>query len=347
MLPLARSLFLADVLTHETLTEALFVSATRGVSLVRALLTLRAVDRPRLEQHLERGDVPYMRHVTSEISLVGRLPRGLCERLLALPVRHDALTGTVDVAVLDASDPHPAEEIAHWLKAPVRIVRTSLSSLEAALRRTNVASTRGMHALAPPMGMAPTEHAASETGNDRREPATEQNIPVPLTRRMSGLGPGEPTDVTKIVSAIRAEADRDAILELVLTGAQTIGRVAAILAVKRGTLVGWTCSPSLADRTAFRAIRLELAQTVFVRAFEREGVDHVRIPSDVAHAALRSIWNSLSASEVAVVGIRVDRRPVALVLVSLPQRTSMTRRLEEIAHAAEAGITKALRQRRK
>src|SRR5215475_159023 len=96
---LARSLLLADAVKPEALAEALLVSATRGTSLVRALLAARAVDPARLDQHLERGDVPTMRHVAPVLSLVQQLPPELCERLLALPVRQDALTNTVDIAV--------------------------------------------------------------------------------------------------------------------------------------------------------------------------------------------------------------------------------------------------------
>src|SRR5271170_293013 len=132
---LARSLLLADAVTPDALAQALLVAATRGTSLVRALLATRAIDPLRLEQQLERGDAPYMRHVAPVMALVQHLPPGLCERLLALPVRRDPRTGTIDVAVVDARDPHPVEEVAHWLKAPVRMVRTSMASMDGALRR--------------------------------------------------------------------------------------------------------------------------------------------------------------------------------------------------------------------
>jgi hypothetical protein len=148
---LARSLLLADAVTPDALAEALLVSATRGTSLVRALLTTRAIDPVRLEHQLEKGDAPYMRHVAPVMSLVQQLPPGLCERLLALPVRRDERTGTVDVAVVDARDPHAVEEIAHWLKSPVRMVRTSLVSMEGALRRMQSKPEVGVHALAAPI----------------------------------------------------------------------------------------------------------------------------------------------------------------------------------------------------
>src|SRR3984957_5056448 len=153
---LARSLLLADAVTPDALAQALLVCATRGTSLVRALLATRAIDAPRLEQQLERGDAPTMRHVAPVMALVQQLPPGLCERLLALPVRRDPRTGTIDVAVVDARDAHPVEEIAYWLRAPVRMVRTSLAAMDAALRKIHEKPTEpGPRSLAPPIWVPP------------------------------------------------------------------------------------------------------------------------------------------------------------------------------------------------
>ncbi|MBF5066946.1 hypothetical protein G6O45_27430, partial [Salmonella enterica subsp. enterica serovar Istanbul] len=83
---------------------------------------------------LARSEAPYLRQVVPLAELVDRLPPGLCARLLALPVRRDAITGTVDVVVADAGDPHPGSEIAFHLGAPVRLVRASPAAIEKALR---------------------------------------------------------------------------------------------------------------------------------------------------------------------------------------------------------------------
>ncbi len=73
---LARSLLLADAVTPDALAQALLLAATRGTSLVRALLATRAIDPMRLEQQLERGDAPAMRHVAPVMPLVEHLPAG-------------------------------------------------------------------------------------------------------------------------------------------------------------------------------------------------------------------------------------------------------------------------------
>src|SRR5271165_3740283 len=138
------------------MAQALLVAATRSTSLLRALLATRAIDPLRLEQQLERGDAPFMRHVAPVMPLVHHVPPGLCERLLALPVRRDPRTGTIDVAVVDARDPHPVEELGHWLRAPVRMVRTSLGSMEAALRRIHEKPEQGLRTLAAPIWVPST-----------------------------------------------------------------------------------------------------------------------------------------------------------------------------------------------
>ena len=176
---LAQALLLADAVTPDAMGQALHLSATRGVSLVRALQALGTLEPLRLEQQLEKGDAPTMRHVAPVMQLVDSLPPGLCERLLVLPVRQDSRTGTVDVAVVDARDAHGAEEIGFWLGAPVRLVRTSLASMDAAFRRLDEKpATLGMEALAPPID---TRH--STPPDDGAAPGP--NIPIPLTRRPS------------------------------------------------------------------------------------------------------------------------------------------------------------------
>ncbi|MEO6417940.1 MAG: hypothetical protein ABIP39_00935, partial [Polyangiaceae bacterium] len=115
---LGRALLLSDAVTSGALARALFAVATEGIPLPRALIALGAVDAERLEEELARTDVPLVRHVVPVADLFEALPAGLCSRLLALPIRRDALTGTIDVAVVDPRDPHAAREIAHILKAP-------------------------------------------------------------------------------------------------------------------------------------------------------------------------------------------------------------------------------------
>ena len=193
---LARSLLLADAVTHEAMAQALLVSATRSTSLVRALLATRAIDPPRLEQQLERGDAPYMRHVAPVMALVQHVPPGLCERLLALPVRRDTRTGTIDVAVVDARDPHAVEEMGHWLRAPVRMVRTSLASMEAALRRIHEKPEQGVRTLAPPIWVPSTSEPPTDLSRTPAYGSPAYGLQsLDESHRSDPLDDSSPTDV--------------------------------------------------------------------------------------------------------------------------------------------------------
>jgi hypothetical protein len=132
---LTKALLLEEVASEGAIAEALFASVTGGVPLVQSLVEARAVSPEVLARYLARTEAPYLRHVVPLVDLVDRLPPGLCARLLAIPVRRDAITGTIDVVLADAGDPHPAKEIAFHLGAPVRVVRATAAAIEEALRK--------------------------------------------------------------------------------------------------------------------------------------------------------------------------------------------------------------------
>ncbi|HEX8794930.1 MAG TPA: hypothetical protein VF765_28485 [Polyangiaceae bacterium] len=391
---LARSLLLADAVTAEALSQALLVSATRGTSLVRALLTTRAIDALRLEQQLERGEAPYMRHVAPVMSLVQQLPAGLCDRLLALPVRRDPRTGTVDVAVVDARDPHPVQEVAHWLRAPVRMVRTSLAAMDAALRRLDAKSEPpGVRPLAPPIwvptpGQPPVDLAktpayGSPIVDESKLQALDEDIPIPLKRRsippdtIVEVGPpavekeprsdGEPVielrrrksssppEGQPLLAAesplerIRGAADRDRILELVVEGVQAIAPRVAVFAVRKDSLVGWTCSPEMAERGELRASRFTPGPaTALDGVLTAEGATFVRIPKDATHAPLLAGLKRAPAGDVALAPIRVDSKAVALVMAEgYVDALATAAHLEDVARAAGEALGRLLRDRRK
>jgi len=132
---LTKALLLEEVASETAIAEALFASVTGEVPLVHALTEARAVTPEVLARYLARTEAPFLRQVVPVAELVDRLPEGLCARLLAIPVRRDAITGTIDVVVADAGDTHAASEIAFHLDAPVRVVRASTAAIDEALRK--------------------------------------------------------------------------------------------------------------------------------------------------------------------------------------------------------------------
>ena len=158
---LTKALLLEEAASEGAIAEALFASVTGGVPLVQALVDARAVTPEVLGRYLARTEAPYLRQVVPLVELVDRLPPGLCLRLLAIPVRRDAITGTVDVVVADATDPHPPREIAFHLGVPVRVVRGSAAAIEEALRRLRSRSL-------PPPPSRPEPRDARDSRDDER-----------------------------------------------------------------------------------------------------------------------------------------------------------------------------------
>jgi hypothetical protein len=204
---LGRALLVSGAVSTESLAQALFAVATQGLPLARALVSVGAIGELRLEEELARANAPFVRHVRPVPELMERLPAGICMRLAAIPVRLDPLTGTVDVAVLDAWDPHPAEEIGYQLHAPVRAVRASLDAMRDAMELY----PGGMRALAAPMSAPPNrpewmtrtpawgtpifQGLGRDNSSDRPPPlppgeereSRASDVPIPLSRRASAV----------------------------------------------------------------------------------------------------------------------------------------------------------------
>ncbi|MEO8874176.1 MAG: hypothetical protein ABI461_01205, partial [Polyangiaceae bacterium] len=119
-----------------------------------------------------------------------------------LPIRRDPRTGTVDVAVVDARDPHAANEIGFFLQAPVRVVRTTLRVLEAALDHGSGHTNPKAEALAPPMGAANRRGRTLEIQPSSIPPPLHPSVEmaIPLLRRntlpMIDLGGEEEAPLT-------------------------------------------------------------------------------------------------------------------------------------------------------
>jgi hypothetical protein len=132
---LTKALVLEEVVSSRALADALFTSVNGRMTLAQALVETGATSSEVLARYLARGQAPFLRQIVPVGELVARLPPGLCARLFAIPVRLDSITGTIDVVVADATDLHPANEIAFHLGAPVRLVRGTPMAIEEALRK--------------------------------------------------------------------------------------------------------------------------------------------------------------------------------------------------------------------
>jgi hypothetical protein len=170
---LTKALLLEEVVSPSAVADALFASVTGGVPLVQALIDAGAASPEVIHRYLSRTDVPYLRQISPVQELVERLPPGMCARLFAVPVRRDAITGTVDVAVADARDAHAAAELSFHLRAPVRVVRAPAAAIDEAVRRIR------MRSLPPPAARTNPSYTppVAETGTNPRFPMPPQLAP--------------------------------------------------------------------------------------------------------------------------------------------------------------------------
>ncbi len=123
----------------------------------------------------------------------------------------------------------------------------------------------------------------------------------------------------------------------------------AVLAVKRDLLMGWTCSPEMGDRTTLRSARMAAPpDSVLSAALATDDAMLARIPKDAAHAPLLAAMHSPPRGEVALVAVRVDGKPVALVVADeLTDSMNVTKRMQDLARAAAEALGRLLRERRK
>ncbi len=186
-LELAESLLLAEAVSPRALARGLFLESTQQMSLVQALLVTGAVDEPKLEVAVGKaGDPPPLTTITPSLALVQRLPRGLCARLLAVPIGTDPETGDVELAVLDPRDEHAARETAFFLRAGVRPHRATVSAIRAALEqvsRVDASAAEPPHSVRErsrtPIWGTPVVSVAPQAAPH----ASPTEMPIPLMRR--------------------------------------------------------------------------------------------------------------------------------------------------------------------
>jgi hypothetical protein len=174
-----RRLLLSGAVGPSEIQAALFRHLGSGVPFLRALVEIGGVSERVLEEELTRSSVQMLDAVTLSAALMYELPEGLCRRLLAVPVRRDARSGVVEVAVADPYDTHAAEELAFHLKSEVKVFCARLTAIEHALRSFDEKGPSGA-AVAQRAEPAP----AAISGRSPSGP------PIPLVKRSARSAEG-------------------------------------------------------------------------------------------------------------------------------------------------------------
>jgi hypothetical protein len=130
-LDLGRRLLATSAVHAGEVRRALISALSSSAPFHRALADSSAAVRTLLSKPPE-GEL-VVRSVIPDMSLVAELPEGLPARLLAVPMRKDARTGTIDIAVTDPSDAHLLAELSFHTSGHARLVGAPLPAIESAL----------------------------------------------------------------------------------------------------------------------------------------------------------------------------------------------------------------------
>jgi hypothetical protein len=188
---LAQRLLRGRVLPREQLEAGLKSAVSRRVTLYRALRDLYPNEVPALDRAVAASDAPTILTVRAVPDLCTSLPPGLCESLLAVPVRQDPRTSLVDVAAVDPFDSHLAQEFSRHLGAPVRVLRAPAAAVDSALKGLEAVFRLVRRARRLELVDEPTPAAG---------PRTRRGVPEPHQRTDGGAGePARPPSVIPLV----------------------------------------------------------------------------------------------------------------------------------------------------
>jgi hypothetical protein len=363
---LSRKLLALGLVQREEMQHALFLHVTRRIPLAKLLGELPLAGSASIEEELAKSDAPFIRTVAPVTRLIETLPQGLCKALLALPVRQDVLTRTVDVATIDPRDPHIEREFAYHFKAPIRLIRAPLAAIEEALRRLEDAPPapepprppppERLARRTPPYLLRSQIDAAASSVPQLRAPSER---PIPLVQRAARVSSGNTKrppgpfslgaprgpfpDPGPLYDAIRAASNRDEIIDLLLNGLAMIAGRAGTFAVRKAEYQGWRCNESLAHVEAFREVRIASDVPSIFATAAATGFYLGPLPPNAIHAELLGVMGGI-ASEVAVCPLRVEGRlALLLFLDDIGDTMLATRRAEELGRVAGEALGRLVR----
>ena len=191
---LARRLIRSGLVAANEIEHAIEQASVLGVPFLRTLFERSPGLAPLVERELGQSRLPAIHTVRAVPELAARLPNGMCERLLAIPVREDGKTSSVDVVAVDPFDSHIPAEFAFHLGVSVRMLRASYADVCGALDALDQAWRAGSRVRDPLATTAPLGTRADRGGELKpATPRTERPMavrggsepPIPLVRKTS------------------------------------------------------------------------------------------------------------------------------------------------------------------
>lgn len=318
---------------------------SEGMPFVTALTERFPELVPLMERELERSDTPEIHWVRPLGELVARLPPGLCERLLAVPVFEDVHSGQIDVAAVDPLSPHVASEFSQHLGAPVRTLRASLSLVRAALQSLDKGLGARIESRRP----------------SRAAPRFPSDAPIPLVKRPAF---SERAEAEPVLNLARSKAFgpepafsfllpfEDAAADFArCESAEQVARaicralepsLALVVAVRAGSLEVRASTRGIGDKPV-GSFSLPTGKNSVFDIAVRAGFYLGPLPPTPVHAELRGLLPDGAAEEVYSAPVLVASRPVlALLMARFGPSLDATRRADRLITAASGAIERIL-----
>ncbi|HEX9621029.1 MAG TPA: hypothetical protein VF989_12890 [Polyangiaceae bacterium] len=346
------------------LDQALFAAVAERRSLLAVLLERRPELRGWLELQFSTLGAPELRAFEAETESLARLPTGLCDGFLALPVGTDPKTGSVDLVCVDPTDAHLVAEFQYHLDAPVHVRRAPYGALVAALEAARgAAEFAGIeHERTPAFGTA-AEHRDSTSPRERVRvteppragrsslPAEGSAPPIPLVRR-AARSDGAPTleersrRLSKIENRFNEIESPGSIADLLAEGLGVLG-TSIVFAVRSSGFQGRSASGLEVSEERVRRLALDAHVHSIAAAAIDAGYYFGPLPHTAAHAALQTVLPAGARAELYVVPVRVAGRAALVGLVGgFEESTEATRAADRLARAAAEALKRILHQRK-
>jgi hypothetical protein len=361
---LARRLLEGEIIAAAEVEAALLDGMLRGVPLIQIIAERSPELARRVERELERGAPASVSSVRASPELAARLPPGMCERLLAVPVFGDRETDVVDVACVDPSDPHVRAEFSFQLQSEVRALRAPLSEITAAIEGLHAGGSflPGVNRVlgGAPAAAEPSMQAGASAGEAAppREPIPQRasQRPIPLVRKSLAPKPRPQGE-----EPLRAEREREhqAMLrtfvsvgsadDLVARLLAALGRIArrvALFAVKSAYFEGRAGSGPDFGSEQLRTVRVPQDSESILRSAQDAGHYLGPLAASEAHAPLAPFLDAQNR-EVYAVRVSVSGRGAIIAVISgFEEAFVTTRAADEIAEAASRALERVVRTKK-
>jgi hypothetical protein len=332
--------------------EAILLNAvTRRVSFVQSLVERGPAFAQLLEPELSKLPVPVLDRVRADRVLCERLPPGLCEQLLAVPVGRDAEGDLVQLAAVDPLDDHVAQELGFHLRARVTVRRATFAQVVAAIDA--LLASRDQPAKPRASGAGPPTPAFGTRLNER----AAQSVPaIPLVRRQAGDGPSPDAfemrrrqGLDDSRRRLRAAATASDLTRILLDVMRREAASVAVCAVRDGQFEALAADhrgPVAAER--LRRVRAPITDPSALASAVLAGYYLGPFKGSSLDSELSAVLGTERGEEIYAVAVWVSGRVVlGVVLSGFDNALETTARVDELANVAAARLEALLRERKR